>query len=288
VSRRAAWLIASGVAAAVAVAAAGAQQITFSSRTEAVRVDVLVSDRGVPVRGLGPADFEVWDNGVPQQVELVSFEQLPLRVVLALDMSDSVAGEGLRNLRSASLALLGGLNSGDEAALITFNEAVTLRAASTGEFGRVRAALEGVDPSGSTSTIDAGFAALTIGESGVGRGLVIFFSDGLDTSSWLRQDDVLDIAKRCDAVVYAVSTTRASDDRFLRALTDQTGGRRMSVEKTKDIGAAFLEMLNEFRQRYVVSYTPSGVAREGWHRLIVRVKNRNATVRARPGYLAQF
>ena len=285
--RRAAWLIASCVAAA-AVAGGGAQQVTFSSRVEAVRVDVLVSDGGVPIRGLGAADFEVWDNGVPQQVDLVSFEQLPLRVVLALDMSDSVVGERLRNLRSASLALLDALQAGDEAALITFNEAVTLRAASTGEFNRVRAALERVDPSGSTSTIDAGFAALTIGESGVGRGLVILFSDGLDTSSWLRHDDVIDIAKRCDAVVYAVATTRGSDDRFLRALTDQTGGRRMSLEKTNDIGAAFLGMLDEFRQRYVVSYTPTGVAREGWHSLTVRVKNRNVTIRARPGYLAQF
>ena len=285
-SGRAAWLIASCVA--CAAAAADAQQATFSSHVEAVRVDVLVSDRGVPVRGLGTADFEVWDNGVPQQVELVSFEQLPLRVVLALDMSDSVVGERLANLRFASLALLDALKAGDEAALITFNDAVRLRAASTGEFNRVRAALEWVEPSGSTSTIDASFAALTLGESGVGRGLVILFSDGLDTSSWLQQDDVIDIAKRCDAVVYAVSTTRASDDHFLRALTDQTGGRRMSVETTKDISAAFLEMLNEFRQRYVVSYTPTGVAREGWHRLTVRVRNRNVTVRARPGYLAQF
>ena len=58
-------------------------------------MDVLVSDRGKPVPGLGPADFEVLDNGVPQRVELVSFEQLPLSVVLALDMSDSVVGPRL-------------------------------------------------------------------------------------------------------------------------------------------------------------------------------------------------
>jgi VWFA-related protein len=209
-------------------------------------------------------------------------------VVLALDMSDSVVGERLTNLRAAGLALLDALKPGDEAALITFSEAVTLRAASTGDFGRLRVALERTEPAGSTSTIDASFAALTIAESGVGRGLVILFSDGLDTSSWLQHDGVIDIAKRCDAVVYAVATTRGADDRFLRALTDQTGGRRMSVEKTNDIGAAFLEMLNEFRQRYVISYTPTGVPRDGWHRLTVRVRNRNVTVRARPGYLAQF
>jgi hypothetical protein len=44
-------------------------------------------------------------------------------------------------------------------------------------------------------------------------------------------------------------------------------------------------VLEEFRQRYLVSYTPRGVAKDGWHRLTVRVK-RGGTVKARPGYLA--
>ena len=285
--RRLAWLLVPGLAVAAA-AGPRTQQATFSSKIEAVRVDVLVSDRGVPVRGLLPADFEITDNGVPQRVDLVSFEQLPLRVVLALDMSDSVKGARLLHLRTAGLTLLDAMKPGDEAALITFSSGVALRTASTGDFGRVRSALSAVEPSGLTSTIDASFAALTLGEGGVGRGLVMLFSDGLDTSSWLQQDDVLDIAKRCDAVVYAVSTARAVEDPFLMAITDQTGGRRVSVESTEDVGATFVEMLNEFRQRYVVSYTPTGVAKDGWHKLTVRVKNRSVSVKARPGYLAEF
>ena len=264
-----------------------AQQLTFSSRVEAVRVDVLVTDRGRPVRGLGPADFDVTDNGVPQRVDLVSFEQLPLNVVLALDMSDSVIGERLTHLRGAGRSLVAGLKAGDQAALVTFSEAVALRAGPTVDLERVRAALEAAEPSGTTSIVDASFAALTVGESGVGRALVMLFSDGLDTASWLQADQVIDIARRCDAVVYAVSAGGIKQ-RFLERLTDETGGRQVRVESTKDVGAAFLDILDEFRQRYVVSYTPTGVAREGWHRLTVRVKNRNLTIRARPGYLAQF
>ena len=52
------------------------------------------------------------DNGVPQQVDLVSFEQIPLNVVLALDMSDSVAGDRLEHLRGAGAALLAALKTG--------------------------------------------------------------------------------------------------------------------------------------------------------------------------------
>src|SRR5262245_15491343 len=58
-----------------------AAQTTFSSRVEAVRVDVLVTDRGHPLTDLTAASFEVLDNGVPQQVDFASFEQIPLNVV---------------------------------------------------------------------------------------------------------------------------------------------------------------------------------------------------------------
>jgi VWFA-related protein len=263
-----------------------AQQATFSSRIEAVRVDVLVTERGAPVRNLGPADFEVFDNGVRQRVDLVSFDRLPLNVVLALDMSDSVIGERLAHLRAAGVALVGALRTGDEAALITFNEAVTLRAGPTSDMARVRAALDAAEPAGATSIVDASFAALTLGESSVGRGLVMLFSDGVDTGSWLQPASVVDIAKRCDAVVYAVSAGGAGDDKFLRDITDETGGRRVAVESTRDVEAVFVQMLNEFRQRYVISYTPTGVSSDGWHKLTVRVKRRNAEVKARSGYLA--
>src|SRR5580765_8077897 len=100
----------SAIVAALAMLTAGvhSQDVTFSSRVEAVRVDVLVTDNGQPVRGLGPADFEIRDNGVLQQIDLLSFEQIPLNVVLALDMSDSVAGDRLERLRTAGAAILGG------------------------------------------------------------------------------------------------------------------------------------------------------------------------------------
>jgi VWFA-related protein len=249
-------------------------------------VDVLVTEDGKPVRGLGAADFEIFDNGVRQEVDLVSFEQLPLNVVFTFDMSGSVVGERLVHLRTAGGAVLDGLKEGDRAALVAFNHAVSLGTGLTGDPGRVRAALERAEPDGNTSLIDASFAGMMLGESEVGRSLVIVFSDGVDTSSWLKPRAVLEVAKRTDAVVYAASSGLRSKAEFLRDLTEQTGGRLFEVESTKSLSAVFLEVLEEFRQRYVVSYSPSGVSKEGWHQLTVRVRGRNATVRARPGYLA--
>jgi VWFA-related protein len=262
------------------------QSPAFSSKVEAVRVDVLVTENGQVIRGLGPGDFEIFDNGMAQTPELVSFDQVPLNVILALDMSDSVAGERLAQLRGAGGGLLAALNKDDQAALVSFSHVVQLGAKLTADVASVRAALDAAHGTGMTALIDGTYAGLMVGESDAGRGLLIVFSDGVDTSSWLRADAVLDTAKRADVVAYGVSVVSRLKPEFLRDITSLTGGRLFEVERTANLTTTFLGILNEFRHRYLVSYTPQGVARDGWHKLDVRVKNRRATIKARPGYLA--
>jgi VWFA-related protein len=264
--------------------ASAAQQPTFSSRLEAVRLDVLVTDNGQPLRGLAAADFEVLDNGVRQTVDLVSFEKIPLSVVLTLDVSASVTGERLGHLREAGEAVLGALRKDDQAALITFTEGLTQDAPLTSDVEQVRSALAIVEPTGDTSLTDGAYAGVTVADGAPGRGLVIVFSDGRDTASWLSERAVIDAARRSNAVVYGVSVG-ARNMSFLRDLTAATGGRLYEVESTRNLPGVFLGALEEFRHRYLVSYTPQGVAKGGWHKVDVRVKRRGATVRARPGYL---
>jgi VWFA-related protein len=261
-----------------------AQQPTFSSRLEAVRLDVLVTDSGQPIRGLQASDFEVLDNGAPQTVDLVGFEEIPLSVVLTLDVSASVTGERLDHLRDAGEAVLGALRKNDQAALITFTEGLAQDAALTSDIGQVRSALASVEPAGDTALTDGAYAGITVADSAAGRGLVIVFSDGRDTASWLSERAVIDAARRSNAVLYGVAAG-ARNTSFLRELTAATGGRLFEVESTRNLRGVFLAALEEFRHRYLVSYSPQGVAKGGWHKVEVRVKRRGATVRARPGYL---
>ena len=262
------------------------QSPAFTSKVEAVRVDVLVTENGQPIRGLGPDDFELRDNDVPQHVELVSFDQIPLNVILALDMSDSVAGERLDQLRAAGSGILAALKKEDQAALVTFSHVVQRDASLTSNVATVQAAIGAAHGTGMTALVDGTYAGIMVGESDAGRGLVIVFSDGVDTASWLRADAVLGTAKRSDVVVYGVSVVSGVRPEFLRDMTSFTGGRLFEIEKTANLASTFLGILDEFRHRYLVSYTPQGVARDGWHKLDVRVKNRRAAIKARPGYLA--
>jgi Ca-activated chloride channel family protein len=268
-----------------------AQQPTFSSRRETVRVDVLVSDRGRPVRGLGPADFDVLDSGVRQEVDFVGFEQLPISVVLALDISRSILPAQLTDLRNASRAVIGQLKANDRAALLTFTHAVALRQELTSDGARTLAALEGMRPAdgdeSATALIDTSYTAMTMLDGEPGRALLIVFTDGVDTASWLEPERVLDSARRSNVVVYAVSAGRLPRGSFLRELAELTGGSAIEGQSAASVSSAFVQVLDEFRQRYLVSFSPANVPAGGWHPLTVRVKNRRADVRARAGYVRE-
>jgi VWFA-related protein len=264
--------------------AARQQPPRFSSGVEAVRVDVLVTDHGTPVTGLTASDFEVRDDGVPQDVALVGYEEIQLNVVLVLDLSASVQGERLEQLRRASRALVQRLAPEDRAAILGFSHAVLLGSTLTRDHASLLSILDSAKPAGDTALVDAVYSGLIVGEQEPGRVLVVVFSDGLDISSWLTPTRVVDVANRSEAVVYAVST-QTDRPPFLEQVTAQTGGRLLRVE-TRDLGSTFVRILNEFRERYLLTYTPRGVPRGGWHTLDVRVKGRRLTVKARRGYAA--
>lgn len=262
-----------------------AQAPTFRTRVESVRLDLLVTDADRPITGLTAGDFDIEDSGVRQTVDYVSVDTIPINLVLTLDMSESVAGTALEQLRQASKNVLGGLRSGDQAALLTFGEALELRSPLTGNLTQVREALDRGAGTGRTSLADASYGTMWVADGDPGRTLAIVFSDGVDTSSWLANDRVFESAKRSDLVIYGVSTG-TTDLEFLEKLCDATGGRVFALESTRRLSETFAAILEEFRHRYVVSYTPTGVGKPGWHKVEVRVKSRRAKVSGKPGYLA--
>jgi VWFA-related protein len=290
-------------AAAFVVALSSTASGQFRSATELVSVDVLVTDGRSPIAGLTAADFELTDNGVPQTVEQIYVEQLPVNVVMVLDSSGSVRGERLRSLQAGALAIIDRLRPRDRAALVSFSHRLDLRAALTGDIATLRRSVDTLDANGSTALRDAAFAALAIRTAEATRTLVLLFSDGLDTASILSEDRVIEIARRSDAIVYAIGIRQApvrrrgqllrlrtetpTDDRFLQRLSRETAGRLLNAEQNRDIERTFARVLDEFNSRYVLGYAPRGVAGSGWHRLEVRLKKRNGTVLARRGYFAE-
>lgn len=256
----------------------------FSSGTLAVRVDVLVTEGGRPLGGLTAQDFELRDNGVLQTLDVVDGAEIPINAVLALDTSLSTTGKRQSDLIRASEALLARLKTSDRAALATFNHAAVPAVPLTPDFEAIRASLQSFTPSGETSVMDGAYVALTATLGQSGRSLVLVCTDGFDTWSWLRPDDVLEAARRASVVIYGVTSSDARRDAGLKAITDATGGHILPVKSSAELTAAFQKILEDFRNRYILAYSPAGVAPGGFHALDVRVKRPGVTVKARPGY----
>jgi len=208
---------------ALGVLAAVAPQVpVFRSGVELVRIEVSVTRGGRPVGGLSFDDFEVRDNDVVQTLNSVLLEQVPLDVYFVLDMSQSVTGTRLADLRRAAGAFMDGLTAEDRAALVCFSQQVALNEPLTGDLARVRRTLETISGTGSTAMRDALYAAIRLHEAGDHRAAAIVFSDGIDNLSWLREDDVVESARRSDVVVYGVLTPQpSSNNGFLERVTER-------------------------------------------------------------------
>jgi VWFA-related protein len=265
----------------VAIVAAPQPPAVFKSGIEVVELDVSVTRGGQPVQGLAARDFALTDNGAAQEVQSVTLDRLPLSVTMVLDTSESVAGDRLAHLVQAGEGLTAALRPDDRAALITFSNLVDLRVPMTGQMTDLRSALRAIRGAGATALRDAVHLALELQPHDRTRPLVLVFTDGRDTASWLTEDAVVDSARRIGIVVHAV---RVESDRFLDRLADASGGRTWSATSDRQLRELFTRALDEMRARYLLTYTPHGVSGPGWHDLKVRLKNGRADITARPGY----
>jgi VWFA-related protein len=184
----------------------------------------------------------------------------------------------------------------------------------TTDAAAIARAIDGVEANGSTALCDAAFAALATREAVDGRTLVLLFTDGWDTTSWLSPLAVIEEARRSDVVVDAVRLDTVADriidarrpnrlppppgqarrwfleephlfrHEFLAALTDETGGQLIVAGSSGHLRDVFVKIVSEFKTRYVLTYSPTNVAPSGWHPIEVHLKNKKGEVRARRGY----
>ena len=279
---------------------------TFRSSANAVMVDVNVRDRNRKViSNLKASDFEVLDNGVAQTVDNISYGKLPIDVTVALDVSYSVSGPMLDRLRRGVTTLMNDLKKEDRLKLMVFNMQVHRTIDLTGDIDAVDKALKAVTAGGSTALLDAISVALVSSSAPDRRQLVMFFTDGSDSSSVSTPSAVTTTARRARAtlsfvmpgggITVSVAGQNGTTMRFADALiprTDpvytqlarETGGAVFPVTASTDLATIFRQVLNDFRSAYVLYFNAKGVEPGGYHILDVKVNRPNTTVTARRGY----
>ena len=295
------------VSADLKVRPANTSQQTFRTAVDTVELDVAVMQGNKAGAALTASDFEVTDNGVKQSVLEVSRERQPIDVVLVVDISGSVRGALLDALTDAVNNVRGRLRDDDRAELVTFNGQILGRIPITAAKALKSIKIDGA--AGSTSLNDALVVAMAAPAEIGRRRMAIVFTDGFDTSSFLEEKSVIDVAARSHTAMFVVSTDSKATN-FFNTLADTTGGVVQSVPPVgitissagpnalpgnsvmkfglsgEVLDASFLRALDDFRMSYVVRYSLTGVTRQGWHDVAVRVlKAGRYQVRAKRGYV---
>lgn len=251
---------------------------------------------GALVTGLPREMFEVYEDGVRQDVTQFTGERVPVGLGVLLDISDSMFGARIRDARAAvDEFLLKLLDPTDEFFILAFNHDAHVLTNWTSAPHVVRRALDSLRPSGGTAMYDAVLNALPVIERRMRqRAALLIISDGSDTASDATLREVRSALLKSDAFVYAIALD--SPDRRainggvnaagLQEITAESGGRTEVVRSSSDLAAAAARIAEELNSQYVLGYSSPRGADGLYHSLRVRVTGGEYRVRARHGYVA--
>lgn len=276
---------------------------TFRTSADVITVEASVRRDKRPVTGLKTSDFELLDNGVPQQISDLSYERLPIDVTVVLDVSASVTGPVLDQLRQSVRQLRTDLSPRDRLKLVAFNMQVRRLADFETPAAATDAAFTSLSGIGSSAIFDAVAVQLALPASQDRRQLIVLFTDGKDSSSISDPDTLFDVARRTtgtvDIVLASTASERSNATPYARApgrppitvgsmydqLARETGGLVVPLAPGESLTSRFRQALADFRASYVLYFTPQGVPLTGSHTIDVRVKQDGTDVRARRGYV---
>jgi Ca-activated chloride channel family protein len=259
----------------------------FSSQVQLVEVYATVTDaKGELVTGLQRTDFQVYENNQLQDVSTFAAGEFPLTVALGVDRSWSMAGDPLRLAKQASQAFLRALKATDRSMVVGISsDAEVLAPLTMDRFNQGRA-IEALDPWGTTALHDAIVATLDRLAPQPGRQALVLFSDGADRYSRTTVAQVVERARRSNALIYPIAFGKTRPP-LLAELAVLTGGRSFQLRDARNLEKTLATIARELRYQYLLGYSPSNPLDPDiheWRSIRVVMTKPGLRVRARDGY----
>ena len=280
----------------------------FRSSASLVALNVTVTDGSKLVTGLSRDDFEVYEDGVQQELRFFEASAVPMDVILLLDTSSSMRDK-MGTVHDAARGFMQMLRPEDRGAVVAFNDDVRVLQDLTSDRAAIEAAISAAVAKGSTSLNNAIYIALkTFGRAArdtgeVRRQAIAVLSDGEDTSSLLTAEDVVALARKTGVNIYTIalqsqfaSAREASPRRYfseseysLKTLAKETGALSFFPSGVHELKDVYQTIATELESQYSIGYAPSNSRADGrFRRIVVRVTaDPSFRPRARVGYVAE-
>ena len=274
---------------------------TITKTVNEVNVVFTVTDKhGRYVRNLAKRDFSVLDDGKPAE-QIRSFHNetdLPLQVGLLVDASNSIRDRFKFEQESAIEFLNQTIRPRyDKAFVVGFDVTPEVTQDFTDNTEALSRGVRALRPGGGTAMYDALYFAcrdklLKEEQNGPVRRAIILLSDGDDNMSHVTREEAIEMAQRAEVIVYTISTniSRGSrgGDKVLDRIAEATGGRAFFPFQLNDVANAFVEIQDELRSQYALSYKPADLRTDGrFHSIEILAQNhKGLRVRSRRGYFA--
>lgn len=294
-----------GFACVAALAAGGAAgQQSFRSGVDLVHFGVTVVDRrGALVTGLGPEDFEIYEEGTRQQVRYFASgdnkdSAPPLHLGLLFDTSGSM-NQDMQFARTAAIRFLNEVTRAVDITLVDFDTEVRVARYEPANFPRLIERIRMREPDGWTALYDALGVYLHGAGDQDGQKVLVVYTDGGDTRSSMSFGDCISLLRMSDVTLYAVgflahqsTSVRASQQLYLRQMAAATGGEAYFPMSKENLDAIYGKILEEIAARYALGYVSTDTRTDGaWRDVeirLVRPDLRGVKIRTRPGYYGPY
>ncbi|HKV23675.1 MAG TPA: VWA domain-containing protein [Candidatus Acidoferrum sp.] len=273
-------------------------QAKISVATSLVVVPVNVMDSHAAfVPGLKAENFQIQEDGRPQNITLFREEDTPVGIGLVVDHSRSM-GPKLPAVTLAVNAFAHSSNPRDEMFVVDFSDSVSVELMRgkpfTHDARELQEAISAVSALGQTSLYDAVAEALIhIELSQWDKKAIIIVSDGGDNASRMRFSELLERAQRAHVLIYSIGLVDEAGEeenpRVLQKLANATGGLAFFTKRSDEAANLMKRIARDLREQYTLGYAPPASERPSFHRILVRVSSPGSgklRVRARPGYFS--
>jgi VWFA-related protein len=287
--------------AALAGAALTAQEQdpVFRSDTRLVVLHATVVDKnGHLITTLPQGAFQVYEDGVQQQVKMFKREDIPVSLGLIIDNSGSMRDKR-QKVESAAMTLVKSSNPQDEIFVVNYNDEAFLDTKKdfTNDPKELEEALTKIDSRGGTAMRDALRMSIDhVKEKGKkDKRALLIVTDGNDNASIVTLENLVKASQQSEVLIYAIGILNEEDKReakrakrALDALAEATGGQSYYPKDLAEVEKIAEQVAHDIRSQYTIAYSPAKQELDGTYRQIKVVVNApgKPQVRTRSGYYA--